>query len=248
MKHLTNPEKAPGIRIQKVIAKAGIASRRAAEELISAGKVTLNGRPITLGQRMQVGSDSLSVDGKPLQWKAQESVVYALYKPKDCVTTLKDPQGRSTVKEFFPQSKHVLFPVGRLDYDAEGLLLITNDGDFAEKVIHPKYKLWKTYFVKLKGKITDPELSKLRKGPRLQGRQHMPIRVKIVHWVNDKTWLEVSMQEGKNQQIKKMFQNMGYRVLKIKRYSIGTVTLDGLHSGMSRMLSPQEIKSLHGPS
>ena len=244
MNQTPNSEKSQGIRIQKMIAKAGIASRRAAEELISSGKVTLDGRRVMLGQRMQVGNDLLRVDGIPVLWKECERIVYAFYKPKKCVTTLNDPQGRSTVKEFFPRSKHTLFPVGRLDYDSEGLLLITNDGDFAEQVIHPKFKLWKTYFVKLKGKIADSDLTKLRKGPRLQGRRHLPIRVKIIHWINDKSWLEVSLQEGKNQQIKKMFQSVGYRVLKIKRYSIGSVTLDGLQPGMSRLLPPEEIEHL----
>ena len=138
MSQMSNPEKVQGIRIQKVIAKAGIASRRAAEELISAGKVKLNGLPATLGQRMKVDNDRLTVGGKPVRWFYRERVVYAIYKPRNCVTTLNDPEGRSTVKEYFPQSGHALFPVGRLDYDAEGLLLITNDGDFAEQAIHPK--------------------------------------------------------------------------------------------------------------
>ena len=244
MNQMSNPEKVQGIRIQKVIAKAGIASRRAAEELISAGKVKLNGLPATLGQRMKVNNDRLTVEGKPVRWLNRERVVYAIYKPRNCVTTLNDPEGRSTVKEYFPQSGHALFPVGRLDYDAEGLLLITNDGDFAEQAIHPKYKLWKTYFVKLKGKIADSELTGLRKGPRLQGRQHLPIRVKVIHWVNDKSWLEVSLQEGKNRQIKKMFQSVGYRVLRIKRYSIGSITLEGLQPGMSRLLTSREITRL----
>ena len=244
MSQMSNPEKVQGIRIQKVIAKAGIASRRAAEELISAGKVKLNGLPATLGQRMKVDNDRLTVGGKPVRWLNRERVVYAIYKPRNCVTTLNDPEGRSTVKEYFPQSGHALFPVGRLDYDAEGLLLITNDGDFAEQAIHPKYKLWKTYFVKLKGKIADSELTGLRKGPHLQGRQHLPIRVKVIHWVNDKSWLEVSLQEGKNRQIKKMFQSVGYRVLRIKRYSIGSITLEGLQPGMSRLLTSREITRL----
>jgi len=234
-----------GVRVQKVIASAGIASRRAAEKLISTGLVELNGKRVTLGQRMQMGVDDLRVEGQRVRLAPQQKrVVYALYKPKNCITSLNDPQGRPTVKDFFPPSKLALFPVGRLDYDAEGLLLLTNDGDFAQCVIHPKYKLWKTYFVKIKGLITPPELAKLRKSPKFGGQQYLPVKVKIIHTLNDKTWLEVSLQEGKNQQIKKMFKNLGYFVLKIKRYSIDCITLDNLEPGMCRVLSSQEMTRL----
>ncbi len=242
---MIDKESEQGIRIQKVIASAGIASRRAAEKLISNGLVELNGKMASLGQRMQMGVDDLRVEGQRVRLATeQKSVIYALYKPKNCITSLNDPQGRSTVKDFFPLSKFSLFPVGRLDYDAEGLLLLTNDGDFAQSVIHPKYKLWKTYFVKIKGLITPPELTKLRKTPRFGSQQYLPIKVKIIHTFNDKTWLEVSLREGKNQQIKKMFKNLGYFVLKIKRYSIDCITLDNLEPGMCRVLSAQEITRL----
>ncbi|MBF0278028.1 MAG: rRNA pseudouridine synthase [SAR324 cluster bacterium] len=242
---MTNEESEQEIRIQKVIANAGIASRRAAEKLISAGLVEVNGKRASLGQRMLVGVDELKVEGQRVRLNAaKKSVVYALYKPKNCITTLNDPQGRPTVKDFFPETKQSLFPVGRLDYDAEGLLLVTNDGEFAQQIIHPKYKLWKTYFVKIKGLISPPELEKLKKGPRFGGRLHLPVKVKIIHSIHDKTWLEVSLQEGKNQQIKKMFRKLGYFVLKIKRYSIDCITLDNLEPGMYRMLSSQEISNL----
>ena len=233
------------VRVQKVIASAGIASRRGAEKLIAAGLVEVNGKTVTLGQRMQVGRDVLRVEGQRVRLSTKhQRVVYALYKPKNCITSLNDPQGRLTVKDFFPETKQPLFPVGRLDYDAEGLLLLTNDGDFAQRVIHPQYKLWKTYFVKIKGLITPVELSKLRKGPRWHGQSHLPVRVKRIHAFNDKTWLEVSLQEGKNQQIKKMFKSLGYFVLKIKRYSIDGITLDHLEPGRFRLLSSEEITRL----
>lgn len=234
-----------GIRIQKVMANAGIASRRGAEALIQLGVVKLNGQKATLGQRMDPTVDKLEVKGELVHPASQQaSVVYALYKPKRCVTTLDDPEGRPTVKDFFPQTKKSLFPVGRLDYDAEGLLLITNDGDFAQKVIHPKFKIWKTYFVKIKGLVQKSELEKIKSGPVFAGKKHQPVRVKILHTVNDKTWLEVSLQEGKNQHIKKMFKAVGYLVLKIKRFSIGSVTLGDLEPGRFRKLSPAEITEL----
>lgn len=235
----------PAVRVQKVLARAGIASRRAAEKLIQAGKVALNGKKVILGQRMQVGVDRLTVDQEPVVLPKQSPrKVYALYKPKNCITSLKDPQGRPTVKDFFPKTHTPLFPVGRLDYDAEGLLLLTNDGDFAQRVIHPKYKLWKTYFVKIKGLLKREELTKLKKGLKGKNAQYLPAKVKMIHAVNDKSWIEIALQEGKNQQIKKMFQGLGYRVLKIKRYSIDCVTIDTLAPGMSRLLSSQEIDQL----
>ena len=234
-----------GIRIQKVLANAGIASRRAAEKLIQSGKVTLNGQPARLGQRMKVGVDHLMVEQQKVRLRpSSQRKVYALYKPKNCITSLNDPQGRPTVKDFFPKTRLPLFPIGRLDYDAEGLLLLTNDGDFAQRVIHPKYKLWKTYFVKIKGLIPVSELIKIRKGLQAKRQQYLPARAKVIHAFNDKSWLEVSLQEGKNQQIKNMFKALGYRVLKIKRYRIDCVTLDALEPGMSRLLSPQEINQL----
>lgn len=233
------------VRIQKVIANAGIASRRAAEKLIAAGLVKVNGKRAELGQKMNVDSDFLEVEGEHVRLsRKQTSVVYAFYKPKRCVTTLNDPQQRSTVKDYFPETKKALFPVGRLDYDAEGLLLLTNDGDFAQHVIHPKYDLWKTYFVKVKGKIDATEIEKLKKGPVFDGKQHRPTKIKPLHTVNDKSWLEVSLQEGKNHHIKKMFKILGYPVLKIKRYSIGSITLGDLEPGTYRKLTPEEISSL----
>lgn len=242
---MQHKESAQEVRVQKVMANVGIASRRGAEKLIAAGLVEVNGKIVTLGQRMQVGRDELRVEGQRVRLSTkQKKVVYALYKPKNCITSLNDPLGRPTVKDFFPETQKSLFPVGRLDYDAEGLLLLTNDGDFAQRVIHPQYKLWKTYFVKIKGLITTPELSRLRKGPRLGSQQHLPIRVKMIHTFNDKTWLEVSLREGKNQQIKKMFKSLGYYVLKIKRYSIDCITLDNLEPGGFRLLSAEEITRL----
>lgn len=234
-----------GIRIQKALAHAGIASRRAVEKLIKAGKVTVNGKRALLGQKVKIGVDHLAVEEKNIHLgKPFERKVYALYKPKNCITSLNDPEGRPTVKDFFPRTRLPLFPVGRLDYDAEGLLLLTNDGDFAQRVIHPKYKLWKTYFVKIKGRITLPELAKIRKGLQTKGQNYLPARAKVIHAINDKSWIEVSLQEGKNQQIKNMLKALGYRVLKIKRYSIDCVTLDELEPGMSRLLSSEEVTQL----
>ena len=234
------------VRIQKVIAMAGIASRRAAEKLILAGEVRLNGETVLkMGQKMLVGKDHLSVEGRRIKLPQRpKPQVYALYKPKTCSTPLNDPEGRTTISDYFPRTSARLFPVGRLDYDAEGLILLTNDGELAQQLMHPRHKVWKGYFVKVRGIVENSALSTLRKGPVIEKRRHQPVRVKILHTVNDKTWLEVFLREGTNRQIKKMLQDLGYPVQKIKRFQVGTVSLGDLQSGESRALSPEEMKQL----
>ena len=234
------------VRIQKVIAQAGVASRRAAEDLIRAGEVMLNGEIVKqMGRKMLIGKDHLSVQGRRVAIPPQQKTeVYALYKPKNCITTLKDPQGRATIKDFFPQTSARLFPVGRLDYDAEGLILLTNDGDLAHQLMHPRHKVSKGYFVKVRGITENKALSELRRGPVIDYRRHLRVRVKILHTVNDKTWLELFLREGTNRQIKKMFQKIGYPVQKIKRFQIGPIDLGDLQSGESRPLTPKEIEEI----
>ena len=234
------------VRIQKVIAQAGIASRRAAEKMILEGIVSLNGQTVTeLGQRMVPGQDHLVVDGKKVRLpEVGQRKVYALYKPKNCITSLSDPEGRRTIVDYFPRKSQRLFPVGRLDYDAEGLLLLTNDGEFAHRIMHPRFKIAKSYFVKVRGLIQVSEMEPLRRGPVIDGRSHMPVQSKILHQRNDKTWLEVILHEGTNQQIKKMFLGLGYPVLKIKRFRIGSIDLGTLRPGEHRILSREERQQL----
>ena len=243
---MQNFHSAEPVRIQKVIAMAGIASRRAAEKLILAGEVRLNGETVLkMGQKMLVGKDHLSVEGRRVKLsQRQKTQVYALCKPKNCITTLSDPDGRTTISDFFPRTSARLFPVGRLDYDAEGLILLTNDGELAQQLMHPRNKVWKGYFVKVRGIVENAALSTLRKGQVIEKRRQQPVRVKILHTVNDKTWLEVFLREGTNRQIKKMLQDLGYPVQKIKRFQVGTVSLGDLQSGESRALSPEEMKQL----
>ena len=243
---MQNFHSAEPVRIQKVIAQAGIASRRAAEKLILAGEVRLNGETVLkMGQKMLVGKDHLSVEGRRVKLpQRQKTQVYALCKPKNCITTLSDPGGRTTISDYFPRTSARLFPVGRLDYDAEGLILLTNDGELAQQLMHPRHKVWKAYFVKVRGIVENAALSTLRKGPVIEKLRHQPVRVKILHTVNDKTWLEVFLREGTNRQIKKMLQDLGYPVQKIKRFQVGTVSLGDLQSGESRALSLEEMKQL----
>ena len=234
------------IRIQKVIAQAGIASRRAAEKLILSGAVMLNGEIVKeMGQKMIPGKDHLSVEGRRVKISQhQKTQVYALYKPKNCITTLNDPEGRTKISDFFPRTSARLFPVGRLDYDAEGLILLTNDGDLAQQLMHPSHKVWKGYFVKVRGLVKNETLAALRQGPVIEKRKHQQVRIKILHTVNDKTWLEIFLKEGTNRQIKKMLLNLGYPVQKIKRFQVGPISLGDLQSGECRALNQEEIKQI----
>lgn len=233
------------IRLQKAIADAGITSRRKAEELISGGRVAVNGKIVTrLGTKIDPTVDKVVVDGTLIKFSGRKLLVFALYKPRNCVTTLDDPQGRDTIVKYFPPTSQRLFPVGRLDYDAEGLILLTNDGDLAQRISHPRQHVWKTYFVKVRGKIEDRQLSSLRSGPVIDGKKRQTVSVKVLHYVNDKTWLTVSLKEGIKHQIKIMFDDLGFKVLKIKRYSIGPVELQEMKPGDVRQISAAEMEKL----
>jgi len=233
------------LRIQKFIANAGITSRRKAEQMILNGQVSLNGKTVTqLGITIDPSKDIVKVDGKVIDPSPKQSIVYAFYKPKNCVTTLDDPQGRDTIVKYFPRTAGRLFPIGRLDYDAEGLLLLTNDGAIANNIIHPSKHVWKTYFVKLKGKIKIEEFAKLRPGPIIDGKKRQPVKIKFLHFINEKSWLMVSLQEGLKNQLKKMFFSIGYPVEKIKRYSVGNIELNDMRPGDIRLLSKADVQSL----
>lgn len=233
------------IRLQKYIANAGIASRRKAEQMILDGQVAVNGQIITrLGTQIDPATDKVKVNGKLISVTTVNPVAYALYKPKNCVTTLKDPQQRDTIVKYFPKTPFRLFPVGRLDYDAEGLIILTNDGDLANRITHPSKHVWKQYFVKIKGKISNAEINQIRSGPVIDGKKKQAIKIRFLHFVNDKSWLVVSLQEGVKHHIKKTFLAAGYRVLKIKRYSIGNIELEELSPGECRELSATEIGNL----
>ena len=234
-----------GVRLQKAIAAAGFASRREAERLIAEGLVSVNGRVVReMGVRVVPGRDRVEVEGRALPAEAPGREVWALYKPKGCVTTLHDPEGRPTIEEHFPRGAGRLFPVGRLDYDAEGLILLTNDGEFAQRVAHPSHSVAKTYLVKVKGVLSDAELRDWGRGALVEGRRLRPVRARVLHIVNDKTWCEVVLREGIHHQIRKMFEALGHRVLKIKRFRIGPVSLEDMRPGESRRLTEREQGAL----
>ncbi|MDH4247224.1 MAG: rRNA pseudouridine synthase [Deltaproteobacteria bacterium] len=234
------------VRINKALALAGLASRRGAEKLVLGGRVRLNGAVVRdLGITVRLGEDRLEVDGRSVAVQANPArEVWALYKPKNCVSTLDDPEGRPTLRDFFPRSTSRLFPIGRLDYDAEGLILLTNDGDLAQQVAHPSHSMTKVYLVKVKGVVAPEAVGVLAQGPVLDGKQRRGIRARVLHVVNDKTWLEVTLREGIQHHIKKAFAAVDHRVLKIKRFQVGSVTLEELRPGQSRRLSREEVEHL----
>ncbi len=230
-------------RIQKIIAAMGIASRRRAEELISEGRVTVNGKVALLGEKADQSKDHIKVDGKLLI--RREPKVYLMFnKPRNVVTSLSDPEGRPTVKDYLKGVRYRVFPVGRLDFDSEGLLLLTNDGEFANGLMHPSRKIPKTYMVKVKGTIDDNKIDKLRKGVRLEDGRTLPARVKFARQSENNSWIEIAITEGKKRQVRRMVEAVGHPALKLRRVSINGIRLSGLKVGELRPLTENELQAL----
>ncbi len=231
-------------RIQRIIARAGITSRRKAEILMTEGRVTVNGLVVTeLGSKADASSDTVCVDGNPVRPDAERRY-FALHKPKGCVTTTSDPQGRPTVMDLFDRgSRKGLFPVGRLDYNTEGLLLITDDGDFTQRITAAKHEVPKVYHVKVSGCPTPEAVQRLRDGIRLDGWLARPQSVRLLRLARN-PWYEVTLVGGRNRQIHRMFQRIGHLVEKIRRVSIGRLTLRGLEPRQVRALTGREVKDL----
>ncbi|MDY0040353.1 MAG: pseudouridine synthase [Desulforhabdus sp.] len=234
-----------GIRLQRVIAQAGLASRRAAEEMIRQGRVVVNGRVVTeLGARVDPLKDKILVDRRSISPVVQK-IHLLFYKPRECVTTAKDPQGRKTVMDYIADLKVRLFPVGRLDYDAEGLIILTNDGDLAHRLQHPRFGVGKTYRVKVKGHPSERALAQLRDGVQLEEGTTAPADVSIVSLLEKAAWLEIVLHQGWNRQIKRMCEAVGHPVLKIKRTEYGPLKLGRLIPGTYRMLKSHEVEELY---
>ena len=231
------------VRLQKAIADSGFCSRRKAEEYIVKGKVFVNGERITeLGSKVE-GNEEIIVDGNAIS--KQDKEYYILYKPRGVISSTKDDKGRKTVVDFFSSNKR-LYPVGRLDYDTTGIILLTNDGEFANMIMHPRSHLEKIYELSIKGLITGPTLNKLEKGVYLEGVKTLPCKIKVVDKDTEHktTMLKIKLVEGKNRQVKKMFESVGHPVKRLHRVSIGGINLKGLTPGRYRILKPQEVKDL----
>jgi 23S rRNA pseudouridine2605 synthase len=237
------------IRLQKLLSAAGVASRRASEELITSRRVTVNGEVVAeLGSKANP-DDDIRVDGRRIKLAVRPRYI-AMYKPKGYVTTRKDPEGRPTVIDLLGDAGYI-YPVGRLDYDSEGLLLLTTDGDLAAKLMHPRHEVEKEYEVIVAG-VPDPEaIEKLRRGVFIDGRRTAPAKVHAGHVVKSSrptTQLIITLHEGRNRQIRKMCSAVGLPVRDLRRVRMGTVELKGLRPGEWRDLSPREVAALsHEP-
>ena len=230
-------------RLQKIIAHSGICSRRRAEQLILEGRVKVNGTIITeLGYKADF-NDEILVDDKPIS--REEKVVYMLNKPKNVISSASDDRGRKCVTDLI-DSPYRLYPLGRLDYDSSGLILLSNDGELMQKLIHPRYEVEKVYEVKIDGLIKDEEIRKLEKGVQIEDYVSAPARIKLIEQ-NEKqhsSFLEVCIHEGKNREIRKMFKTQGYDVIRLHRIREADLELGTLKSGEYRLLKPFEVKKL----
>ena len=243
----TIPDPGDGIRLQKYLADAGVASRREGERLIEAGRVEVNGKVITTqGVRVDPGRDVVRVDGRRVQGTGHR-VYYLLHKPKGFITSASDPEGRPTVLELLQGVRERIFPVGRLDWNSEGLLILTNDGDLTYRLTHPVNHVPKVYRVKVKGGISGGEVDNLRKGMILDGRRTLPARVERVSGQTN-TWLEITLYEGRRNQIRRMLDRLGHRVQKLKRIAIGPIHDRALKPGEWRRLTSEEIRLLREAS
>lgn len=231
-------------RLQKVIANSGYCSRRKAEELITKGKVIVNDEIVTeLGVKVS-SKDDILVEGNAIQKEQKEYIL--LYKPRGVVSTTSDEHKRKTVVELV-DSANRLYPIGRLDYDTTGLILLTNDGEFANLVMHPKNKIEKVYVAKINGILNAPAIAKLKNGIMIDGVKTAKAKLKILDFDKAKSQsiVQLTIFEGKNHQVKKMFEAVGFTVLKLKRESVAFLTLEGLNPGEYRRLNPKEVKKLY---
>lgn len=229
------------MRINKYLAQCGVASRRECDRLIAEGKVTVNGRPAGLGDDVNDG-DNIKVEGRPVSVKKNE--YYLLHKPKGYLCTVSDDKGRKTVMDILGDGVGRVYPVGRLDYDSEGLLILTTDGELAQHLTHPSNEVPKTYLVKVEGRLTEVDLNPIRSGIEIDGYVTKKCRAHIVETNKDYTKVELVLREGKNREIRKMFAAIGREVTLLKRTKVGELTLRGLDRGAFRKLTPAEVEYL----
>lgn len=237
----------PGVRLQKYIADCGITSRRKAEEFITQGRVSVNGEVVMeLGTKVDPAADVIMVDGALADLQAVEKIYVYVHKPRGYVTTLNDPEGRRTVMDLVKDIPERIYPVGRLDYLSEGLLIMTNDGDVANMIMHPKYDVTKIYEVKVFGSVTDAILTKLKAGALIDEGFVKPQSVRIVKQLPSKTWLEFRLNEGKNREIRKLCEAVGLTVDKLKRVAIENLTIEGVAPGKYRVLTKPQLMNALG--
>lgn len=233
------------MRINKYLAEHGIASRRRADEIIASGRVLINGNVATLGTNVEE-DDEVCVDGNIISSQEKKDAYFIMNKPKGVVCTVSDDRGRKTVMDLLPEDIGRVFPVGRLDYATEGLLILTNDGDLAFRLTHPKNEIPKTYMVRIEGTLTEKDLNPIRSGVELDGVLTKKCKAHIVETNKNYTKVHITITEGKNRQVRRMFEAIGKNVEFLKRVSIGQLKLSGLDRGQIRPLTNDEILYLKG--
>jgi 23S rRNA pseudouridine2605 synthase len=231
-------------RLQKILAHAGIASRRKAEELIESGHVSVNGKVVReLGSKADLDEDLIQVDGRTIR-DVQEKVYYVLYKPAGCVTTLSDPENRPTIKAYLDHIPERVYPVGRLDYDVEGALIVTNDGDLAFSMMHPRFGVRRTYLAKVHGIPAPEQLERLRRGVRLLDGRARALEAEVHSRTPRNTWVRVVVAEGRQHLVKRLMEAVGAPVQKLHRADYGGITVAGMRPGEVRELTRGEVQSL----
>ena len=232
------------MRLQKYMALCGVASRRASEEMIASGRVCVNGCTVTeMGVQVDEERDQVTVDGEPIRLEGEKHYL-AYYKPVGEVTTVSDPEGRATVMDKFRDYPVRLYPVGRLDYDSEGLLLLTNDGDMMNSLLHPSHEVNKTYLARVSSRLEDESVRRLRQGVTLDGRLTSPAQVRVVRYETFDTVVLVTIHEGRYRQVRRMFEAVGHQVVSLKRVGFGPIQLGDLPRGQWRRLTDAEVRRL----
>jgi 23S rRNA pseudouridine2605 synthase len=231
-------------RLQKILSKAGVSSRRAAEKMIAEGRISVNRIVVTgPGTKADPEKDEIRVDGRLVSLET-ERIYLMLHKPKGYVTTLSDPQGRPIVTDLLNGVAARVYPVGRLDYDSEGLLILTNDGEFAQRLQHPRYGIPKTYRVKVEGRFSKGELKALEKGIDLPDGRFAPAEVQLEKTNPGSTWLTLTLTDGRNRVIRRVFDSIGHSVTRLIRVAVADITLASLREGTWRMMTPREVERL----
>lgn len=233
-------------RLQKILSNSGVASRRAAEKLIIGGSVSVNGTVVTtLGAKADPATDEIRVNGRLIS--AERQCIYiALYKPRGYISTTKDPEGRPLVTDLLKRIPERLYPVGRLDWDSEGLMLLTNDGSFAHHIQHPRHEISKTYAVKIRGEMTRTEMERFRRGISLSDGPFIPRDVRITRKNSKSSWIEITVAEGRNRILRRALESLGKEVARLVRLKIGTFEIGSLRPGEYRRLARHEVTALCG--
>ena len=231
-------------RLQKILAHAGVASRRKSEELIEQGKVTVNGKIVReLGSKADLDQDVIAVDGRTIR-ETQDKVHYLLYKPAGVVTTLSDPEGRKTIKTYLEEISERVYPVGRLDYDVEGALIVTNDGDLAHLLMHPRFGVRRTYLAKVHGIPSKEQIERLLKGVRLEDGRARALEADLHSRTPKNTWVRVVVSEGRQHMVKRLMEAVGAPVQKLFRADYGGISVAGMRPGEVRQLTRAEVERL----